>query len=373
MRNTTEESAVIETDGVTALVNVQSVTVDESADPATVTVTSMGLPNYTVTFTQAQVDALNARPLASTDFATGSTTAIAGTTYDWGADIGFNSTGCRRDGADEGDGWWPPGPECPEASERSMTIPVSPTPATETCWTPLGTAGLMVNGVAMFNWTDSFTYDNEGVWYNLAQKLEIYDLGVCAGHAAGGNYHHHLDAPCLEDQLGDTGDGHSPVYGFAPDGVPLYGPWVADGVRAQSCWATRDYSEDGGVGCDGVGERSCVLVDPHDPTQGAVTATANGPTTSESVTSLSGNSFTATSGFYFEDYYFDSTCAAAGGAFLDQHNGHDHDDLGYHYHMTDGFPYSFGPTYYGELADDNGITTCQDTPYPATGGGMGAR
>ncbi|MBV1883592.1 MAG: hypothetical protein KUG82_18265 [Pseudomonadales bacterium] len=59
--------------------------------------------------------------------------------------------------------------------------------------------------------------------------------------------------------------------------------------------------------------------------------------------------------------------------YLDEHNGHDHDDLGYHYHITvestDGstpkFPYIIGPTFYGEL-DDNAVNSCGGT---SLGGG----
>jgi hypothetical protein len=85
------------------------------------------------------------------------------------------------------------------------------------------------------------------------------------------------------------------------------------------------------------------------------------------VPSISGNSFVTTSGYYFEDFYHDSTLSALSGEYLDKHNGHSHDNLGYHYHLTvidnnstleSVFPYSIGPTLYGELPA-GGMAICQ--------------
>jgi hypothetical protein len=68
------------------------------------------------------------------------------------------------------------------------------------------------------------------------------------------------------------------------------------------------------------------------------------------------------SGLYYEDWYFDADCAAQGGQYLDEHNGHDHDGLGYHYHVTSTFPFLAGPTFYGAL-NDKTLALCSDTPY----------
>ena len=89
------------------------------------TIRSNGLPSYTVVLDDAEIDALNARGQAATDFMDGATTAEAGVTYDWGADIGFQSAhyGCA-DGA--GYGWFPPGPACPEGNEKTIRLPADP-------------------------------------------------------------------------------------------------------------------------------------------------------------------------------------------------------------------------------------------------------
>ena len=368
--NTTEVAAVIATDGSEGLVDVQSATVSSDGGADFVTLTSGGVPSYAVTFDDDRIAELRARPHAATDFVSGAPTVSAGDTVQFGEDIGFDSTGCTRDGVDEGAGYWPPGPDCPEFMEKSMTIPVEATEASEDCYTPVGFAGMFVNGVSLFNWTDGFSYNNDAVWYNLAPKFEVYDAGVCNGHAAGGEYHHHSAAVCLGDQLGDDGTTHSPIYAWAPDGVPVHGPYVAAGSVAESCWKTRDYTTDSPTGCGEDGKRSCLLVDPLDPGAGTTPATSNGPSTSATVTSLSGNTFVAESGYYFEDYYFDSDCAGGGLPAMDEHNGHDHDGLGYHYHMTATYPYFVGPTYYGTLAA-NAAVDCQDTPYSELGGGGG--
>jgi hypothetical protein len=318
-------------------------------------VSTEGLPSYDVTLTQADIDDLDARPNASTDFVSGQTTATAGTTYQWGADIGFYSFSAGDQcGEGAGYGWWPPGPECPSAQGKSLQIPVSPVEASggDVCETGAGAGGYWVNGVSIYNWGDTFAYDSDGVWLNVAPAQEVYDLGVCGGHAAGGDYHHHSYSQCLADVVGDAGSGHSPIYGFAADGYPIHGPWYAGGTEAQSCWTLRDYDDAADpTGCGGTGERSCVMVDPWDPAQGTETASSPGPTTSETVTSLSGNTFPGTMGLYFADYWYDGQCAAEGGAALDEHNGHEHDGLGYHYHVTFDFPYTMGPTLKGVVYD----------------------
>lgn len=59
------------------------------------------------------------------------------------------------------------------------------------CYYP-NSQGHMVNGVAIFGWSDMNSYNSQGVWNNLAIKFEIYDLDICLGHAANGLYHRKL-------------------------------------------------------------------------------------------------------------------------------------------------------------------------------------
>ena len=49
--------------------------------------------------------------------------------------------------------------------------------------------GYFVNGIPIWNWADTTSYNSQGVWYNTAIGFEWYDIDVCLGHAAGGEYH----------------------------------------------------------------------------------------------------------------------------------------------------------------------------------------
>lgn len=231
-------------------------------------------------------------------------------------------------------------------------------PAEETysggCYTPiLGAIGYYVNGVSIFGSSDGNSYNNQKVWYNSAPEFELYDMDPCNGHAANGEYHHHHYPKCLQEVLNDNGDKHSPIYGWLLDGFPIYGPFQSDGVLAQSCWLRRDYSSSSPTGCSD-NQRSCQLKNQYDYTQGTKSV-SSGPSLTGTILSLSSNSIDTVSGVYFEDYYYNQTCFEQGDEYLNEFNGHDHDSLGFHYHITINnliekratFPYLSGPKYYG--------------------------
>mmetsp|Transcript_22895 Transcript_22895/g.38185 ORF Transcript_22895/g.38185 Transcript_22895/m.38185 type:complete len:349 (+) Transcript_22895:82-1128(+) len=276
------------------------------------------IPNYDQTFTQDMIDTLNARPKASSDFATGKTTAEAGEYYVWGDDIGYN--GC--------DGYWPPGPECPESASIGVTFNLNPadedTDNGDGCYIGLGAAGYFVNGASIYGLSDGLTYNNKGYFQNVAATFEEYDLDVCNGHAANSDYHHHHYPVCLQAALGDdmdsraaaiasavgdngngnsVGAGHSPIYGWLFDSYPIYGPYNdAANTLATPCWQKRDYSPSSATGCSD-DQRSCVLVDPYDYTKGTETlasADLYGPDLDAEITTQSGNAITASAGIYFQ-------------------------------------------------------------------------
>jgi hypothetical protein len=372
MFNTTGETAayIEENNGSPVLVNVQSVEMITANGMDFAFVESTGIPNYSHIMRQAEIDSLNNRPKAATDFATGQTTTSVGETVEFGEDIGYNSSSECQVGA--GFGYWPPGPVCPTNQQHEAHFPLNQDMGTETCEVGLGTVGLWTNGASIFNWADGFSYNNQGVWTNVAAMAEQYDLDICSGHSAMGNYHHHTYSTCLAEQVNDNGTGHSPIYGFAADGYPIYGPWHDDGVLTNSCWKTRYYEEPSSPsGCGVAGERTCLLVSQYDLSQGTTPASSPGPDTDEIVTTLSQNQLVAISGFYFEDYYYDSACTSQGQDYLDEHNGHSDEERGYHYHITiiqneddsfqNAFPFTIGPTFYGEL-QDNALTNCNGGP-----------
>ncbi len=331
-----------------------------------VSIETRGIPNYVITPTQEFIDSVNNHPLAATAFITGSSNLSPGFNVSFGSDIGYNSSNlnCNLYG---GFGFWPPGYDCPIELAKTAFFPVSPTVAATACEVGQGVIGLWVNGVSLYGWSsDGASYDANS-WFNLAPVAEQFDVDICGGHADQGEYIHHAYSSCLATTLGDDGSVHSPIYGFAADGYPIYGPYESNGTLAISAWMVRDYGDavsDGGCGTPGL--RTCVLIDEYDLSAGVDTSVTQGPNIGETVTTLFDNTLNADIGYYLEDYYF--AAKAATGQQLDQHNGHDNNDSrGYHYHTTvtdDGsgklvpaFPYTVGPRFYGAL-EANALTTC---------------
>ena len=311
----------------------------------------------------------------------------------WGQGVGSELPICDGDGA----GYWPPGPACPADQDGvEFSVPLTPRPNNEDdntlrCYLPMGMQGMFVHGVQFYGWADGQDYKGDGYWHNIALEFEYYDFDICYGHGTNlGEYHHHTFSPCLAELLGDQGLTHSPVYGFARDGYPIYGPWQDSTQLAQSCWKKRNYDGNstaaGGWGCmasssdtTNKGKRTCVLDNPWDPTATtALISSYTGPSTSATVVSQSGNGYTAESGSYWEDYYYDSECGGSGGVYLNQYNGHTHGNLGFHYHLTvdsDGlpqFPFGIGPQFYGVLSAGHEDYCCTTVENAGTGTCTGA-
>ena len=120
--------------------------------------------------------------------------------------------------------------------------------------TGLGRIGLFVDGVAMFDSRDAFSYDTsagqdetpnanridgDGVWNRDAYVNEGVTFDAANAHQAGSSYHYHANPPALRHQLGDSVDydpktnrytenfngHHSPILGWVSDGYPVYGPY----------------------------------------------------------------------------------------------------------------------------------------------------
>ena len=95
-------SSVLREDAAGIIVNIASSAVVNQSGEDLLMVTASGIPDYTVVFAQSDIEALNVRPNADTDFVNSVTTAQAGVTYNFGSDIGYRSNSDCDTGAGYG-------------------------------------------------------------------------------------------------------------------------------------------------------------------------------------------------------------------------------------------------------------------------------
>jgi hypothetical protein len=87
---------------------------------------------------------------------------------------------------------------------------------------PGGAIGVAVNGVVFYNPFDAGMQDASSI------------MDRCCGHPSPDNrYHYHKYPICVNTSFVDKGERHSPIIGFAFDGIPVYGPYEAAGVMAK--------------------------------------------------------------------------------------------------------------------------------------------
>ncbi|GAA5479749.1 sulfatase-like hydrolase/transferase [Haloferula helveola] len=121
--------------------------------------------------------------------------------------------------------------------------------------TGLGTIGMFVDGVSVFDSRDAFSYDTsagqdqqpgspagvvgDDVWNRDAYVNEGDTFDPAFAHQAGNNHHYHANPPGLRHMLGDSvtyditthlytesfNGNHSPILGWVADGLPIYGPY----------------------------------------------------------------------------------------------------------------------------------------------------
>ncbi|MGY8757871.1 MAG: YHYH protein [Planctomycetota bacterium] len=149
-------------------------------------------------------------------------------------------------------GPWPGNPNMATAKGWSFLLPINPIEQTGAkTATGLGSIGVMINGVPMFNAKDARSYQNRNVWFQNAIHWEGGSMDTGMGHPApGGNYHYHQIPDSLVTQTGDTPQYHSSIIGFAFDGFPVYGPYAyanANGtgpiVRVESSYRLRNITD----------------------------------------------------------------------------------------------------------------------------------
>lgn len=139
--------------------------------------------------------------------------------------------------------------------------------------TNIGTCGLFVNGVPLFNTSDTFSYDTssridqepgnsavgDGYWNRDAFTNEGPSFDSGNSHQAMEGHHYHANPSALRSLLGDSVDhnpnvvfdnspgvktnpytenfngSHSPIIGWVKDGLPIYGPYgYSDPTNADS-------------------------------------------------------------------------------------------------------------------------------------------
>ncbi|MGJ8724688.1 MAG: sulfatase-like hydrolase/transferase [Roseibacillus sp.] len=157
-------------------------------------------------------------------------------------------------------------PNYPSNRAAQFRLPRTPdTSVTPKVETGLGTVGLFVDGVSMFDSRDAFSYDTsqgvddgpgaaaavngDDIWNRDAYVNESDTFDPAFAHQAGNNHHYHANPPGLRHLLGDSvsydassntytesfNGTHSPILGWAQDGLPLYGPYgYSDPLDANS-------------------------------------------------------------------------------------------------------------------------------------------
>ena len=159
----------------------------------------------------------------------------------------------------------------PRANAGAVGVPSSKT------LTGLGAIGYLVDGVALYNTSDGFSYSaanaqdaspiagigsGDGIWNRDAWTNEFVSFDYALNHAQqAGQYHSHANPIATRYLLGDnvdynsttktyseitstTNPKHSPIIGWVKDGLPLYGPYGYDGG---SIGATAGATVSGGV------------------------------------------------------------------------------------------------------------------------------
>lgn len=218
------------------------------------------------------------------------------------------------------------------------------------CFPPKDSIGQLINGenlVSFLEISSNIKEDEHNPW-NPIRRHDMNDN--CNRFVNSKNQHYDLAIypRCLADQLHDDGKTHSQIFGWSRDSYPIYGPYQNTEILAKSSWRLRDYTTmNSSTGCKSqINQRSCYLIDPLHPEKGII----------ELPPHKYGPSFDKYPlGFFYEDYYFDNSYRI-NQEYLDEHNGHEHEPYGYHYHFTINkfqepiFPFIIGPKYYGCLS-----------------------
>jgi len=294
-------------------------------------------------------------------------------------------------------------PNYPGNQASLYRIPRTPLVAGNKTLTNAGAIGYFVDGVAMFDNRDTFSYSNsagadinpgtatagyrgDGIWNRDAYINEGITFDAGSGHQAGSNYHYHANPPGLRFLLGDqvnyesatntysenpNNPTHSPILGWVRDGYPIYGPYgysdpndTTSGVRRM---VSGYQKRDGTNGSTNLNTTRRTTL----PTWAALAQGINA-TLSPSQYGPNIDATSYTLGHYLEDYAYKGDLGLAQGNDydLDLYNGRfcktpDYPEGTYAYFVaieadgTPAFPYNIGRWYYGEPSG-NGVTSINE-------------
>lgn len=266
-------------------------------------------------------------------------------------------------------GFWP------LSRDYQVRITRTPAPAATKTRHPGGMIGMMVNGVAIYDLGDAFSFHQtanspsvtgtdgmgatgDGWWSRDALAVEVvtFDPGFAHQPGNNGQYHFHAEPKALRYQLGDnmkatynastntntytediTNLHHSPILGWAYDGYPIYGPYgyttamnAASGISRMRTGfvlrngqnGTQDLRSTGRVTMAKWAAATFGISNPTNVNPVVLPATQYGPTTTYQTTGPGGTT-TYSLGRYCGDYDFlgDLGQTQGVGFDLDQYNG----------------------------------------------------
>jgi hypothetical protein len=234
-------------------------------------------------------------------------------------------------------------------------LPRTQTAATSATATPIiaeGSIGVLIDGSAILSPGDGKTYNNAGVWHQLAYSFEGLDFDAYNGHSTPqGQYHHHVDPNQLYNVSANTA--HSPVIGYAFDGYPVYGPY-------------------GYTNTNGTGAIKQLMASWQVRNITSRTTLPDGSTASSAGPCVGMPPSCQPLGKYWEDYEY-----VSGSGDLDRHNGRfcvtpEYPSGTYCYFLslsatlTPAFPYFIGDTIYGVVQSGNTGPTGGNNTVPGT-------
>lgn len=200
-----------------------------------------------------------------------------------------------------------------------------------------GSGGVLVNGVFVWENGDAQSYatstgtvsmGGDGIWNRLAGVAEAFNFDPANAHQpSSGAYHNHINPIALRYQLGDnvtysastktyseagTPTKHSPIIGWANDGLPIYGPYgyssamdATSGIRRMTSGFTKRNGSNGTTNLATTGRTTLpVWAASVQNRSQTLSASQYGPSTTTTYNVGGGVTATYSIGTFAEDYEY---------------------------------------------------------------------